>query len=375
MILDPKRNTSPRVAPMRMGLLTLAALLIAVAGIGAAPRLALAAPESATETTATVSSSDAAEVVTVVEVPEVDPLLADAGDVHVEITTTTDEDDIDRPKEKPARDGGSEPRDEYRSSRVIVRSSGASTLTAPHEKGHVIVLGTPTPAPHPVPALPPESSAPPRPPKPPHAAFSTGSASIRASASDDSRSLEERMRRLERLVESLVQKRTNPELIDPQFHFRFEGLAKSMEQVSKDVERSVRDAERKLRETQQRSADLAREKAQVAQAGSAEKSVQLRRKALEQQRKMLRKQIEEMQSHVDRLESQLDHLDDEFESAAEAEAERAEGAAPAAGESAPAKDKVKEKTKLKHPDGKPEEGKVKDPFTPAPHTPGNPVSH
>lgn len=375
MILDSKRNTSPRIAPIRTGILSLAALLIAATGIGAAPRLALDASQPATETISIGSSSEGAELVVVEDIADPETLLADTDHVRVEVFTTDSEDDLDRPKEKPERGTSSDSKNENRNSKFIVRSTGGATTVMPLERHHTVIHATP--APHPVPAPHPEMAELPQPPNPPRIERSIRTSVLTTADSDEARSLEERMRRLEKLVESLVQKRTNPELVDPQFQFNFEGLAKSMEQASKDVERSMRDAERKVREAQQRTADITRERLRASAAEGAEKGKESRRRALEQQRDSLQRQIDKLQSNVDMLESHLDRLEDELDNAEEASDERAEGAGNS--EKAKAKDKYKEKekekTKGKHPDGKPDQApdspKVKDPNTPpAPPTPG-----
>jgi|GEM_PF-2920908 len=363
MILDAKRNTSPRIAPMRTGILALAALLIAATGIGAAPRLALDATEGPDTTALAASSSDAADVVIVEELPYTEALLADIDQVHVEITTSDSDADLDRPKEKPARHKNSGSRNEnenekkyenYRS-KVTVRSSGSATSVTPHEIHRTVVLTAPTPAPHPELAPHPDAMPFPHPPKPARIAIETRAAAI---GTTEERNLEERMRRLEKLVESLAHKPQQADWGDPKFHLRFEGLTKSMEQVSKDVERSMRDADRV--------------RPDAFSAEGADKAHNVQRKALEIQRQAIRKQIESMQSQVERLENQLDRLDDQFEKTIEAERERAESQAEAARED------TKERSKSRNPDGKPgqepQPPKFKEPtVTPAPTGPTPPT--
>lgn len=228
MILDSKRNTSPRIAPMRMG----------------APHPRGASHRGHRNRSRTSTGAQRLRSIHSIQpgasrsrggrIREVenysidtDTLLADATDVHVEINTTDSADELDRPKEKPARSSGSESRNENRRSTVTIRSAGGEVYDPP-ERHHALILGAPTPAPHPAPH--PDARPIPTPPKPPR----IGSAAMAfTEPAGEERSLDERMRRLEKLVESLVHKPTNPELIDPQFHFRFEGLGKSIDRCSR----------------------------------------------------------------------------------------------------------------------------------------------
>ena len=57
MILDTRRNTSPRLAKTRLGFITSAAALLAVLALYSAPRLVLAQTQTATATAATASSA------------------------------------------------------------------------------------------------------------------------------------------------------------------------------------------------------------------------------------------------------------------------------------------------------------------------------
>jgi beta-lactamase regulating signal transducer with metallopeptidase domain len=374
MILDPKRNTSPRMAPMRTGILTLAALLIAATGIGAAPRLALDATEAPSATTLASTSVDtdvSTDVLIVEEITEPETLLVGLDAVRVEVTTSdSDDDELDRPKEKPARTTGSSSRssdsnkNENRNSRVIIRSSGGATSIAPGDKQRTLVLEAPSPAPHPEPAPHLDARPVPRPPKPAKIAVESRTATV---ASTEERSLEERMRRLEKLVDSLARKPQEMYWSAPKHNFHFEDLAKSMDQVSKDVERSMRDAERKVREAHERNNELAREKAAVFSAEGADKAQQAQRRAIAMQRQALRRQIESMESQVERLEDQLERLDDQFEAAVEAEAEAKEKAKAA-------KEKQKDKSKPRHPDARPEQDPaaptVQETTPPTPPAPG-----
>jgi beta-lactamase regulating signal transducer with metallopeptidase domain len=379
MILDPKRNTSPRMAPMRTGILTLAALLIAATGIGAAPRLALDATEAPNATTA--NAADDVEVYVVEELTEPESQLAGVDAVRVEVTTSGSEDDNapGQPKEKPARTTGSSSRssdpneNENPNSRVIIRSTGGATSITPGDKKHTLLLGAPTPAPHPEHAPHPDARPVPRPPKPARIVVETRASTM---ASADERSLEERMRRLEKLVDSLARRSQAPDSndLDLVLSPQLEGLVKSMEQVTKDAERRMRDAEGKLREAHPSTSEAPRERDELWNSEGAGKAQHAQRRAIEMQLEALRRGIESMQSQAQRLEGQLGRLNDTFEAdtgAAEAGAKEKVKAA---------KEKQKDKSKPRYPDARPEQDpsapSVQEPVPsapptlPAPPTPG-----
>jgi hypothetical protein len=368
MILDPKRTISTRVAPARTGALTLVALLAAATGIAAGPRLSLEpgatgadtasldpagltpASTPTAATTTTVLGSPASAVLTTN--PHHDAALAlvhsEAGDPFAESDTDDEEaHDATPPKPKPGRE-------------LNRHANRAATIVAVHPEGTVAVQAQP--------ALPAAPTREPRPPKPPSASSSYGPEARSKpapgrygdDANDPSRALEERLRNLEKRVESIVRRRTadikvesDIELTGPDFLIkvpkaewkflpRFEDMNRDLARLSEDVQRSVHDAELATREAL-KSAELAREHDHRLHSLRVEKEVELQHRALDEKRRVLRKQIEVMQNQLQRLESQLERLDDQVEAAAEAAAEAETGLKP----------KAKAKVKIKAPDAAP----------------------
>ena len=362
MILDPHRNTSPRVAPTRAGVLTLAALLIAITGIGAAPRVSVDAATTVSDPTAVVANAPDANVTADVDVDVDVDVSADLTDLSIEgnpttlavVTTHTEDHAVDayeggdedpKPKSKSKAKSKASSENSNTSSTITIQSSAdkpgspdrvfkierhvgsgpSVTLVTPHPNPAPRITALPAPAPWPAPTVDPTKPTHAKPPR-----------ALAHSPADD-RDLEERIRRLERLVDRLASK-PSPEKpgewkgerkgdgneflyksAAPNFErdhvLHFDALSRELGQVSKEVERSLRDAERAARQSL-KSADIAREKAASMQVG---KIAEARRKALEGHRDGLRKQIESLQSNIERLEGELERLDDAVESAEEAE--------------------------------------------------------
>jgi len=363
MILDPHRNTSPRIAPTRAGVLTLAALLIAITGIAAAPRVSLDATPTDNDVKIITAGTDGSDIQLDLNIDvdtDLSDLAIDAAPALAAVTTTQSDHGMDdgdgggdghggdhdsKPKSKSKTKSTSGSSSASARSSVTIQSSpdkqpttvgiykyewdgkGGSSLiiTGPkahlHPTPHVAAL----PAPNAM-VAPAAGAAAPMPANPPRQL---------AHGSPDDRELEERIRRLERLVDRLANKTApekpeasagkpkdfelyiHPPNFDHNHVFRFEALSREMEKVSKDVERGLRDAERAARQSL-KSAEVAREKAVNP---DLHKLSEARRRSLEGHRDGLRKQIEALQANIDRLEGELDRLDDAVESAEEAEKE------------------------------------------------------
>lgn len=362
MILDPHRNTSPRIAPARVGLLTLAALLIAATGLYGAPRLSLNAPITdaadlaatntpAPETDAVVLASSDLTLDTTTS--ESDPLVA-----TVEVRGGPDITDSDATPEKPK-------------SRRKHASASASAQTITSGNGEtVVIVRTPTSvsesadvapsvrtpiAAAPEAPVPPASASPvpaqlpvptPHPTPAPHVL--TLHAPVPPSGDAPTAGLEERLKRLERTVEKLARQTSKPA---PATGWEMGALTKSLEDVTKEVERAARDAERAGREAAQRGEKASREAHLRAERDAKlraekatqekekeiwgrsfspdgkeileaykqsndlllEKSLEARRKNLARQRDVLRRQIDALQGHIGHLESQLDQLEEKFD--------------------------------------------------------------
>ncbi|MGE3309326.1 MAG: M56 family metallopeptidase [Limisphaerales bacterium] len=357
MILDSKRNASPRIAPVRMGLLTLAALLIAATGIAAAPRLALEAPENPDVLPTEPPTPELAEADVNVNVDtdlEFDLLLAETDPSGRSLTISTDsEPPSDKPKRKPGRTVESNASGHSHSSTITIVSSEDGKPENRREIHRTVIMPAPAALPHPTP-LPAAKPAPAKAPRPPKTA--SAGAAWSSDSSGASKALEDRMRRLEKMVESLVRSRSNPDLPElppqPEVHFRFEGLAKDMEIAAKEFERAAREAGERIERFEWNHGPAAGDVIYGSRASGAEaekRAIEVRRKVVESQRRALRQQIEQMQNQVERLERQLDRLENDFE----AESEEADAKArirKAEKEIEKMKEKEKEKSKDKSPE-------------------------
>jgi beta-lactamase regulating signal transducer with metallopeptidase domain len=328
MILDNKRNASPRLSRGRAGAMAFAAALVAVLGFAAAPRVTLAhgEEENATATTsanAAVSSISAVNEnandtvsanpkvtthVSVITAPGADGkagglVIASSSSGHASISTddiTIDDDS--GPKKKSKREGSD------------------SDDTAPGRK--------PVPSVSPIPPVAPADISHGRRPDGPR----------------DERSLERRMERLERMMEKLLAEKKAPQTGAPQagsyampgndFHFDMkmpkfdwkssqlsqEQLDRIRDQAKRDAERAQRDVERAKRDAE-RTRDEMLLKQMRDSARNADQDAQMRdhskdglnqmRRALESQRNALEQQRRSIEKQLAKLEEKLGDLNDD----------------------------------------------------------------
>ncbi|MBX3746464.1 MAG: M56 family metallopeptidase [Verrucomicrobiae bacterium] len=305
MILDVKRDRSPRLSRGRAGVVGAAAMAVAVAGLTLGPRLALAqAPASAS---ASALASGEAKEKDPVPVGRTSAQSADAG---------------------PERG-----------------TRSARTLTAPVAEVPPVAPVPPAPTAPPAP-----TPAPPAPVEPP----------VRVAASPDaSVTLERRLEQLERLVETLVGRPTEggpdrsrsrllvgkgdgvdiavdlqldeaPEFkvrpgVRPEIQFHRElkiparaGVAFTWkpevhEEILQQVQREVREVEARVaREVKEAERVAQRELARVqAELQRDRRGVDAQRRQLEQQRRALRQQREALGRQMEQLDRQLEALDRE----------------------------------------------------------------
>ncbi len=340
MLLDTKRNASPRLARGGAGAWITAVLLLAVLGLYAAPRLAIAAP--ADEVTA---SDDAAG--NAPDAPVVAVTVTTEGGTELSVTA---------PKVKPPL----EPLEVIVTppsppALAVVRTTGTATprsvlraVTVPHAAPHRLVAAAEAPAP-PAPPAAPAPAAPPTygPPRP----EGKGDA------------LERRLERLEKLVESLARAKSdgkadakpdpkpdakpdgkssgtsaawsgswNAKTVTPpeppegegghlanlrneiqakikagfEHTDGFESMNRLLDQVARQVDQAVREAERAV----QSALKSTKFNFESQQTPDRREVVEARRKALDAERRALQKQIARVEAQLGRLDGQLDRVDD-----------------------------------------------------------------
>ena len=347
MIMDPNRNSSPRLARARVGALTAVAALIAILGLHVGPRLALAAEK---------------------------PTVADRDDVAITKETQSDK-TVSPPPRHQVESTTESTVSTVTSISVAPRQSIASVDQVPAPLSPVVESSPrPKPQPHvasattlgPLPPLtaPRPIAAPARagdvfdqsapvPPAPPK----------RRNPGDDS--IERRLERLEQMVESLVAKeKGTKKRTDAEHDFKFdlkgftynsnvdkelfgklaeesakraekfskdglnqEYLARVQEQTKRVAERAARDVERAakdvelraLMETQRRGTDANMDEQRRAQAAASRSSS---RDSLEKQRKMLEAQRQALEKQMESIERQMERLNQEQERIEEQRVER-----------------------------------------------------
>jgi beta-lactamase regulating signal transducer with metallopeptidase domain len=366
MILDSKRNTSPRLARARVGVLSVAAALVAILGLHAGPRLVLAGDKVAADAKEEAVSREiqgTAEVSTEVAAPAV--ATTESVAVTVLELPAPSSDPVEsgpRPKPLPSPAPAAAPAALPVPPRAVVRVQAPASVhptvrIAPPAGPMIAVV---SPADHP--GQPP--SAVPASPR-------------RSRPGDDS--VERRLERLEQLVESLVAREKGAktsanvnrdsnvnrdfkyELKGPAAEHSFdkenlkfelkgsgwehafdkekfskmaedfdkladklgkakpseEALARIKDQAKRDAERAVRDAERAAKDLERvarESQDRAKSEERRAQA-SASRSVerQVERIPLEKQRQSLEAQRRALEKQMEAIERQIERLEEEKE--------------------------------------------------------------
>ena len=399
MILDTNRNASPSPARVRVGILTTAAALMALASLLAGPRLILADPDlgdvkpSGDDNQNSIAASPAVDVqtnqyreatlaheagATLTRRPDIriaqqhstTESRVEAPDVRVKVLVSPQEIDSltppafpeSGPKRKLLPAPG--PQSPHSSAPIAtVPPSRPLALGASRADGASVALIAevpqtyPVPAPRAVPAL----ETPPLEPQSPKRRMSGES------------SIERRLERLERMVESLLaHNKENEERTDPNGHFSFdlEGhdmdlehekfflhseslpkladeLAETIpsqeeferihQQARRAVDRALREGQLSVREKrreieEQRSeAEGRRVKANVLRSRSEDAFIR-ERQVLESARETLAKQMEELQR-------QIQHLDQERQKAGRGRAEHDGNATESNSDDAPSKSK------------------------------------
>lgn len=255
MILNTKRNASPRVSRMGVGVVTATVLGLAVATMVATPRLVVA--------------SDGPEIEAVVAAP-----AAPAAVPVVSAAPATVELSLSAVKAVPAI--------EFVQPKVDVQLK-------------------PMPVPAPVKVVTSSESGP--------------RIKVKARGDDDDDDMERRLKRLERMVEELVKRADkpsppstpkNPSNYNQNFGPELDAqIRKEVERAHREADRAKREVERAMQDQKQAAQEQARasqerERAVKMAARDGRESLKARRHALEEQRKQIEKEIQAIEKEMDR---------------------------------------------------------------------------
>jgi beta-lactamase regulating signal transducer with metallopeptidase domain len=311
MILDTKRNTSPRLAKARLGFVTSAAALLAGLAIYSGPRLVLAE----TPTPETAENAPQPEV-SVDVAPSVAVSVSTAVSANNAITVAQADDSIDP---VPAADAG--PRYKPEPAPALPAPS-AVNVAPPATPAPPMIVAVPGPAPAIITA--PRSVAlPPGAPGFPMAASGHGG---------DDGSIERRVERLERMVKSLMaqQDGQHPKPKGPEWNWNWnmdekqkadmkamaEREAARAERESKRAEEEVKRAHKEMERAAKEQGDRAR--------GMQKESSQRQLEALRRARENLEHQMQKLDSQIEKLEQDQEKLQEEQERRSELEQEQKE---------------------------------------------------
>jgi len=312
MILKTNRSISPRLGFARLGILSITAAALAIAMLQLAPRLSAAGqPAPPIAPIAPIQSADTAVIVS----PSGQTLVVSAPQtVDVPVTVIA------------AAPSAQAPR---------IASSGARSKDkgrAPAAENSDADPSVPEP---PDPATPPSPDALPSAPRRP--AKQIGN----APNSSQDRSLEERLRRVEQMLESLIHDKSikmvmpkpyptpegKPDVKAFQFDYKIHpdmNWEKQTKQFELDAQRFSKRAEMDAK----RAAEAFNRDSAKSLAGSKEKfaatqqQLEQQRRALEGQRKALEKQLEAIEHQCDKIEQEQEKLQEEREKQEEMQREK-----------------------------------------------------
>ncbi|HEY5910230.1 MAG TPA: M56 family metallopeptidase [Verrucomicrobiae bacterium] len=292
MILNTRRDTSPRLAKSRLGFLTTAAALLAALAFYSAPRLVLAQASTAPPGAANVASNNALPrtpaAPAALPAPPAPPAApaAEPAEVPAPVPPMIES----GPKAKSQNSG------DRVSENIII--APAPTPAPPS----VVVVGpVPVRAPHIVAV--PRPAASPRPPRSPD------------SPESDS-NLEQRLSRLEKMVESLLEKKEPKAEVNgflyqdsPKQELRIDNekikllqdrAEREAARAADQAKRGAKEAERALKLRQERDAQ-----------GKFKENFARQIEALQKHREMLEREVEKVQGQIERLEQEQEKLQDE----------------------------------------------------------------
>lgn len=367
MILDPNRNTSRRLARTSVGALTLAAVATAAVALIAGPRLVIAASADPTSTPPSASAAG----VTLVS-PSGDELIAHVGDAPSVGVTVSASSDVEWNADHNVTHAvaiGRGPELAI-SARPAIKVVPGATISVPGHSGFIVAQSQP---PQPADARPPKA------PKPGRAPKALPAPSAVPAPEEPGESMEQRMERLERMLEQLVGG-------DRKYHFEFrpgkevelkgfewhdvpgepfawnvpnpdhnwptdeaqrKAVEESVKVAEKEIARAMKEAQKEMArageevEKARRDGKLRAELEMKKEFGHTIKEAELQRKALEGQRRSIEREMENLNRHMEKLGQQLEKLDEQMERLDEREEDNDEREEP--GDLTDAKPRLKEK--------------------------------
>jgi len=346
MILDPHRNTSRRLARTSAGVLTVATLATAGLALIAGPRLVLAASDDMALTPPTAGTAGSALVS-----PAGDALIAHAGDAPPPAVTISASADVEWNADHNVSHAIAIRRgpDVVISARPAIKVVPGATIAVAGSPG-IIVAQAPPPEPaQPADVRPPKAPKPARAPR----ALSVPAAEHPLPPAKPDESIEQRMERLERMIEQLVGDRKfhfelkpgkEMELKGFEWHNRVPApgepfawnvphpdqhwpmdeeqrkvVEKSVKAAGKQMERAMQEVQREVARATEETARVQRDvqlRAQLEvkkEPGRTSKEADIHRKALEDQRRSIERELENLERQRERLEQQIERLDDRME--------------------------------------------------------------
>ncbi len=332
MLLDSKRNTSPQLVRAKVGTLSTAAALLAALGLYAGPRLAFAQAEAPPAPGQPASNS---------------PGAFPAREVSADQTNSAQP--VPPPPQSepsanplaPAVNAVQPP-----TARIEAASGAALASTTLSVNAAPVVAARPVsislapatvaedapPAGEPALPKPADAALPAATPMAISAPATPDAPSFQSPPRDRSEALEQRLDRVERMLELLLARQEKASAADeqepirpsPGYFSKSEGVSEPKVQAGTWYDtryrRAQADNERQVQPTRERADRDARKAADVVEKARQEAELrvtvdaaQAQRRALEEQRRALQERIADIETQLNRLEQQLDRVNQQFE--------------------------------------------------------------
>jgi hypothetical protein len=282
MILNGKRNASPRVSRTGVGAIAATAATLAIAMVILTPRFVVAAEEPEVPPVPEAPAAPALELAVAIEPVRVSApvIAAQPAPASVSIASVTS-----GPREK----------DRLAPSVDVYVAPKPAQITPMKPIGPQKIVGLPQPEPEPRPRIKPGPRG-----------------------DRDAEDVERRLDRLERMVEDLLKRDkqgrdennafSKKNFPNPNWNMQFRN---EVEKAHRDAERGQRDAERAMREQKMAFENMHMDQ-HTAQMANRE-SLKARRQALEAQRKQIEQELQALQKEIERSDAERDKRNAEKE--------------------------------------------------------------
>lgn len=332
MLLDSKRNTSPQLVRAKVGTLSTAAALLAALGLYAGPRLAFAQAEAPPAPGQPASNSPGAFPAREVSADRTNSAQPVPPTPQSEPSTNPLAPGVNAVQPPTARIEAASGAALGSTTLSVNAAPAAATPSASISFASATVAEGAPPAGEPALPKPADAALPAATPMAISAPAAPDAPGFQSPPRDRSEALEQRLDRVERMLELLLAQQEKvsaagerePIRPSPGYFSKSEGVSEPKVQAGTWYDtryrRAQADNERRVQQTRERADRDARKAADVVEKARQEAELrvtvdaaQAQRRALEEQRRALQERIADIETQLNRLEQQLDRVNQQFE--------------------------------------------------------------